>query len=583
MGITTVTNIADIQGLVDQLMTLERQPLDKIEARRTVFENQKGAWDDINSMLKALELSLQKLTMASTFQSKIVNSSDSTVADATATVSAPSTSYTFSNITLAQAASATTSGTIGLSAGTAYSIISGEDINVTGGQSADPNQTISSGLMNIDSDKTIVSGSFSINGATINVTAADTISTILSKINSAGIDLTATFSGDKVTITHDKVGYFWDVEFGSDNTGFLEAMKLTSAGGNPAPATQEAVNPGWQRPLSDVLVTGTNLQSGYFNINNITIGVTVGSDSLQTVLNKINNSEAGVLAYYDEVSDRVTISSKESGEDIAIANDTANFFETIGVSTGTHTGTGAQFDLNGQTLTRDSNTFTLNGTTFTLRSAGTTTISVENDTEKISAAVSDFVDKYNDLSTELTDKSGKLGPLYRDRRVSLIRNRVQRMISTIQDNPGGHKHITELGISFSSYGSDSQLSFDPDKLSDALKESIPNVFKFFAYDSDEDLAYDDGGLAVGLEDFVDDFTRGYSSHISSYKRLIDSRIEQLDRQIGRWEDRLERKEQMLYQQYQQMSELINRLSSQANYVLSGAFNFDSTTYSQQGF
>ena len=574
MGITTVTNIADIQGLVDQLMTLERQPLNKIQARRSVFESQKGAWDDINKKLKALELSLQKLAMGSTFQSKIVTSSDSTVADATATVSAPSTTYTFSNITLAQAASATTSGVVGLNAGTAYSVTSGEDINVSGSQSADPNQTIAGGLMNIDSDKTIVSGSFTINGTSINVTASDTINTVLSKINSAGIDLTATFSADKVTITHDKVGYFWDVEFGTDNTGFLEAMKLTTDGGNPAPVIQAAVNPGWQRPLSDVLVTGTNLQSGYFNINNITIGVTVGSDSLQTVLNKINNSEAGVLAYYDEVSDRVTISSKESGDDITITNDTANFFETIGISTGAHTGTGAQFDLNGQTLTRDSNTFTLNETTFTLRSAGTATIGIENDTDKISAAISDFVDKYNDLSTELTDQSGKLGPLYRDRRVNLIRNRIQRMISAVQDNPGGHKHISELGISFSAYGVNSRLSFDPTELSGALKESISNVFKFFAYDSDGDLAYDDGGLAVGLENFVDDFTRGYSSYVSSYKRLIDTRIAQLDRQIGRWDDRLERKEQMLYQQYQQMSNLINRLSSQANYVLSGAFNLD---------
>jgi flagellar hook-associated protein 2 len=574
MAITTVTNIADIQGLVDQLMTLERQPLNKIEARKSVFEQQKTAWDDINSKLKALELSLQKLAMGSTFQSKLVTSSDSTVADATATVTAPETSYTFSNITLAQATSATTSGTLGLSAGTAYSITSGEDINVTGSQAVDPNQTIASGLMNIDSDKTIVSGSFAINGVTINVTASDTINTILSKINSAGIDLTATFSGDKITIAHDKIGYFWDVEFGSDNTGFLEAMKLTSDGGNPAPTIAEAVNPDWQRSLSDVMVTGTNLQSGYFNINNITIGITVGADSLQIVINKINNSEAGVLAYYDEVSDKITLSSKETGEDITITNDTANFFETIGISTGTHTGTGAQFDLNGQTLTRDSNSFTLNGTTFTLRSAGTTTITVENDTEKATTAVSDFVDKYNDLNAELEDKSSKLGPLYRDRRVSLIHNRIKRMISTIQDSPGGHKYISEVGITFSSFGSDARLSFDRTEFNDALKESTSKVFKFFAYDSDGDLAYDDGGLAVGLEDFVDDFTRGYSSHVSSYKRLIDSRITQLDRQIERWENRLERKEQMLYQQYQQMSDIINRLSSQANYVLSGAFNLD---------
>ena len=200
MAIGGVQNTYDIQEYVTQIMEYEKRPLYALQNRKTKMEGQITAWDSINSNLKALQTTLGTLQKAETFQTMSTSSSDPSFITATADVNSAETTYTFSNITLGQSASAISSSALGLLSGSAASITSSEEINTTGGQDADPNESISSGNMNLDADKSIVSGSFYVNNKQITVTADDTIYTILSKINSSGANVTATYANDQISI-----------------------------------------------------------------------------------------------------------------------------------------------------------------------------------------------------------------------------------------------------------------------------------------------------------------------------------------------------------------------------------------------
>jgi len=341
-----VTNTFDIQSLVAQLMALESQPLRDLEAKKQTYENQIDAWDEIRTSLKALQTTLDALRDSSTFLSKTATSSDAEVVTAEAGTNASETTYTFSNITVATAATAQSSGALGLAQGTYTLVTSGEEIN-TEGSDANFNERIDSGNLDLDSDKSIVSGTFYVNAKLITVTASDTIMTILGKINSAGAGVTATLSGDKVTITQETVGpnYFTNLE--DDTTGFFDAMKLSSGNGNPDPDETTGGYADYDRDIED---TSLAITDGYFTINNITFAVDVSEDSLSELVNEINASAAGVLAFYDSVDDKITLTSSESGEDVVLSNDTAGLFSELQIATGTHEGTDATFTLNGQDL-----------------------------------------------------------------------------------------------------------------------------------------------------------------------------------------------------------------------------------------
>ena len=56
--------------------------------------------------------------------------------------------------------------------------------------------------------------------------------------------------------------------------------------------------------------------SGYFSINGYTFYVDPANDSLNDVLNRINSSDAGVSAFYNTVTDKVTITHNTEGEAI---------------------------------------------------------------------------------------------------------------------------------------------------------------------------------------------------------------------------------------------------------------------------
>lgn len=111
------------------------------------------------------------------------------------------------------------------------------------------------------------------------------------------------------------------------------------------------------------------------------------TDSISSIMNKINTSDAGVKMTYDELSDKFKITSTSTGEgfNIDISGDDEGLFSKLGFNidgsgsldqSTVNKGQNAVVNINGVTVERASNEFTYNGNTIALK---TTTGSYELD------------------------------------------------------------------------------------------------------------------------------------------------------------------------------------------------------------
>jgi hypothetical protein len=194
---------------------------------------------------------------------------------------------------------------------------------------ADPNAVFNDADVNLrprfDNNAQITAGSFTINGATINALAGDTINTVLARINSSGAGVSASFSGDKLTL-QTTANSEDDIEVANDTSGFLAALKLSTGNTVRGNIHDDA----------QVLAKTTQfaaVASGSFTVNGVAVTINSATDSLQSVITKINSAGAGVTAAYDAATDKITLTTTANSEDdIVLANDTTGFLAAAKLS-----------------------------------------------------------------------------------------------------------------------------------------------------------------------------------------------------------------------------------------------------------
>ena len=168
----------------------------------------------------------------------------------------------------------------------------------------------------------VTAGSFQINGTTIDVYANDTINTVLDRITNSAAGVTATVADDKVTLTTKDYSDA-DITINGDTSQFIKAVRLDGAATVKGDLSDE------QRLLKDTTTFRNIIDNGSFTLNGQTIQVRRNTDTLETLLNRINASGAGVTASFNKTTNRIEIATNSASEDlITIGNDTSGFVGT---------------------------------------------------------------------------------------------------------------------------------------------------------------------------------------------------------------------------------------------------------------
>ncbi|MEW8970139.1 MAG: flagellar hook-associated protein 2 [Mesobacillus sp.] len=353
----------------------------------------------------------------------------------------------------------------------------------------------------------------------------------------------------------------------------------------------------------------------------VAITIDPANDSLNSIIDKINNSNAGVVAFYDSVEGKVSLTAKNSGDNDGDAEIklTGNFFTNqlnldansdlaAGASRG-KVGTSAEFTINGLTTTRPTNTFVVNGFEYTLKqTTGTNTVTVNSatDEEAVFKSINDFVNKYNETiaginskvteeryrkyqplsdeereamtekQAEMWDEKAKSGMLRND---SILSSALNKMRSDLYGRVGNDTdavndsfdQLAEIGITTSkNYLDRGKLVIDPNKLREAIKNDPNAIYKLF---TNESTVESEQGIARKLRATIKDTITTIEGRAGNAMRTnaqftLGRNLTSIDKQIDRFEDRMIQVEDRYWRQFTAMEKAIQKANEQSAYLMS---------------
>ncbi len=466
-------------------MAVEQAPITRLQAEQNTNTKRASALGILDTKLTSLQAAATALSAAGLYSKRSATlSSSASTWTASASDSTAVGSYNFNVTQLATASRFNGASNIGRAIA--------PDGDLTGLTMA-----------TLHTANAVTAGTFTVNGKTVTIAASDSFSDVLARIGTAtGGDVTATYNSttDKLELAA-APGKTIILGAANDSSNFLTAMRLSNADGATSLASADslgAVNKNAALSSSRLTAALDNPNgdgTGSFKINGVSIDYDTDTDSLSTILGRINSSKAGVTATYDSTNDRINITNTSTGDlGFSFEDTTGNLLSALGVTSGTTTltrGKNAQFTLNdGGTLTSTSNTLTsastgIDGLSVTANSTGALTVTVAADTATARSKLDEFILKFNDVQdyideqTKITSVNGKVttSTLTSNREVQDWSRKLRQMAFAAFD--GDVKRMTDLGIDFTS-GTNKLAVTNSTKLTAALKDQSQGVEAFFS-------------------------------------------------------------------------------------------------------
>lgn len=457
----------DTDSIVQRLMQLESLPIQRLQQQQAKLTQRQGLLNAFKSKLTGLSTAAGSLNLATSFNPLTASSSKEDVATVTATSGAVAGTYQLTVSKLAQT----------------HKVAS----------TAQSSATAALGF----------SGTFTVNGKGVSVSATDTLTTIAQKINGLGAGVAAGIidggAGNAfLTLSANGSGLAGKIQIGDLNGSIASTLGLASgasslretiAGGATSYALKSSsTNLG---SMLNALGGGTKT----FSLNGTNVSVDLDTTSLQGLADAINAASTGATATVRTVTVSGQTQYKLDLTGLSSWTDGDNVLQGIGVL---QRGFGnemvaaqdAQFTLDGVSLTSSTNTVTtvIPGATITLLKANVTTpetsaISLSRDNTAVKKKVQDFADAYNGLMQFVKDNSSfdketfESGGLFGDSTVAQVEATIA---STLFNTPAGlsgiYTNLTQIGFGLDTNG---MITVDSSKLDKAVSENLDSLQALF--------------------------------------------------------------------------------------------------------
>lgn len=556
----------DWKSIVDQLVAADGIPIKTLNTEKDTNNTKSAALVQLQTSLQDLQDSVQAMRADNVFAARTVSSD------------AANTTWKSSSVTGA----AIGSYKIAVSQlATAAQFKGGNPVAAGLSDSSDVSGVT---LASMRTATPVTAGSFTVNGHAVTIALTDSLQDVFDKIHVADASVTASYNAttDKVALTQSS----GELVLGAanDTSNFLAVMKLANNGTATATSAARLGTLSTSASL-DSAGLGADLSgvstSGSFSINGVAISFNLGTDSLAKVMNKINNSTAGVTASYDSANDRVILTNKSTGDTGIGLSDTTGLLDALGLSTATggtllH-GQNAQFKVNdGPTLSSTTNTLDesvhgVTGLSVTVNSQTTQTLQVESDTAAMSSSIQDFIDKFNavqdfiDTNTKVTVTGSNVttSTLSDNREVDQWGRKLQSLAFEAVDGlTGSVSRLDSLGIDFDSISGKLTVK-NSGKLATALSDHPEDVNNFFLKST--------GGFVSKLYGYL---TTIKAADTSQQDNLSKANTD-LDTQIATLQTRLDSEREQLTNSFIAMLDAQSNAQSQNTYLTNTFFKSSS--------
>ena len=340
-------------------------------------------------------------------------------------------------------------------------------------------------------------------------------------------------------------------------------------------------------------------------------------DTIQSLINKVNASKGSVNLSFNEVTNRFSVESTQSGAngDIQISDsNTVDFLKNItkidvvdknnSLNSKYTEGKDAIFEVDGIQTTRPSNEISMNGISFTINGTGSVSLEAKNDVDGAVKKIKEFVEDYNklieEINTAVTDtrpKSSKYDyyePLTDDEKEAMSDDEIEKweekaktgllngdehlnkFLSSLRGNVYksidiGGKTISlyEIGITTSKdWNSGGKLELDEEKLKKALEERGDEVKQLFTKTGD--------GIADSIKNSINDaigstgYLRkkaGIKGTTSAVNNDLTKELEEITKRLAEERERLYNKEMAYFQMFSKMEAAMNQQNNQMAAIL----------------
>jgi flagellar hook-associated protein 2 len=577
----------DTASIISKLMTLAREPETQLQnkedndtAKTAVISTLMSKLSTLNTVVKQFgdsSLPFFSQSAATTTNSSVVSGvvtgSQPTQGNYSMVVSQVATAaivnsgklYTGSNVT-AQGASFASSAGINATAAT-----------------VDPNAALSTQSANLGTAAD-ASGSITINGTAIAWDNTMSLNTILGNINNAGVGVTASYdaTNQKISLTSNSTGSSVSEVVAQTSGNLLGVFNLTAGTATGTDAAYTATNVALN---SSSVNLDRAVTSGTFTLNGVVFNVDASTDTLGTVLSRINNSSAGVTATFDYSTEKITVLQKSMGSDqkitLGAAGDSSNILYAlklsatnppVGGAADIISGSDTKISINGgteQSFGSTAITSLIPGVTVNVQGTGSAQLSVSGDIDTMVTSIKSFVTDYNDvmdyINTKITEDAVDSpttaaeriqGSFKSDANFLEAKDRLTSIISSMV--PGlstSMNQMAQIGITTSSddFGTTGKLVLTESTLRSALTNNSAGVQAMFNTASTGVIAQ----MGTALNSLTDSTNGAFSIESNMYTAEAS---DYKDR-IAEIEDTMVAKEAALRLQYANLESTVNNYNS----------------------
>ncbi len=564
-------------NLINNLMTLESQPLTQLKTQRDEVNVQTGAYRDVKSKLSDLQGAVYALRSAS-YSSALSSSrsitlsdieSGSTVLSASASSSAIVGDYQIANITLAKAHRVRSDQLtyvdqpLGLSTGSGYLVIGGADTRIANKVSEISGTVTDFSVSTVDSGKTeLGKGNYFVE-----VRNSDVNGWQFRILDENGKAVTIR-KGDNNTDTTDSwqnipggggnfdTGRGLVIHFGSDPTSYQAG---TLADGTAAEI-------GYVAQGAHIQVAATDSLADFVSSINAAKyaegdGVTASIVNRQLILSATNTGTDHVLNS-SNLLDNGTGGTNGVLHDLGVLASGSTDFKYISVQDALD----ASFTVNGIPVVRNSNTGltdVINGVSINLAAdAGgkSATLSVKQDTSAAKSAIQGFMDKFNDIVSYLDEKTSVTstndgtkttytrGTLADDNVFSELRMQLLSLFMQNSTNSSSYKSLRDIGLTIDD-SLQASIS-DSSKLEELLNSDLSGVQSLF------------DSVMEQIDTKIGGFTgvRSGSDYLDDAVLNLDNQLKEINDDISQMDDYLAERQNYLIDQYSEIQAQLQMLS-----------------------
>lgn len=333
------------------------------------------------------------------------------------------------------------------------------------------------------------------------------------------------------------------------------------------------------------------------------------TDSLVSVMSRINSSAAGVTMNYSSISDKFTLTSKTSGmgDNIVVDDTSGNLMESLGLNGIENTnmvttaGKNAELTVNNQTIVRTSNSIEVDGVKIELleTSNDAITISSKADSTSLKDTIKSFVSDYNNMiemmnklvkedfdsdyppltdeqkadmsekEIETWEAKAKTGLLRGDSILKGIASKMQSMI--YGSAVSGGISLYDMGISSAGYAENGKLKIDEAKLTTAIETKGSAIQELFTTEKT--------GIAQQLNEIITAATKtsgvkgtrgsliemaGYESTLSNTENSITESVTKTNKSIASLRIKLKTEETYYWNKFSALETAMQQLNTQSS-------------------